>query len=135
METTQTQAAVDPKDVKKYQLFKTRIINSNYVFKDGTQAQFKGGMYATDNQVFIDELQAEIAAGHMYIYQEAGQELLSANDLDPEIATKRRIIAEYLAEQEKLQKAGTTNFGESEQGKLNALNSLSIKDITAGGSK
>jgi hypothetical protein len=49
-------------------VFKSRIPNSSYFFKDGLQAAFLLGRYETDDTSRIKELQAEIDLKHPHIY-------------------------------------------------------------------
>ncbi len=77
--------------------FYNSLGNCSYVFKNGKAAPFFSGMYATDIQEEIDELNAEIAAGHPYLF--INKDALTVETVDPIEALKKKHIAEYLATQ------------------------------------
>lgn len=86
-------------EAKTVNLFFSHIPNSRYVFPNGQEAAFTGGRYATSQQWEIDHLNAEIAAGNLYIHTRAGQEVVTEEALDPMYEYKQRVIAEFIAKQ------------------------------------
>ena len=84
---------------KKLRVFKSTMGSSNYVFKDGSFAAFVSGKFYTDNDEYIAELQAEVAAKHPNIYVDADESEIDAVMVDPATAQRINIVAEYLAQQ------------------------------------
>ena len=68
---------------------------SRYVFKSGQLAVFIGGVYRTNVETEINELNAEIRAGIGAIWTIPGQEVVDSDDIDPMAVMKRKIIADY----------------------------------------
>ena len=133
MQVPETSASLKPaatKEDKTLHLFISRIPNSTFVFPDGTIAVFKAGQYATDVEAKIQWLNHEISEGHPFIYVDPEKVTVLQSDLDPEQALRKRIIAEYLAEQQAIAK-GDKDMGTSEQGKLNVAGSNAVKELTA----
>ncbi len=76
--------------------FLNTIKSCGYIFKDGTRANFINGVYRTSDEHEIAELNDAISKRNPYIL--SGREI-TAEELDPMIGVKRKIIDEYLAEQ------------------------------------
>lgn len=79
-------------------VFFNTIPNCRYTFKDGTDANFLGGKYLTDNEVQIRELSREVANGHPHIYTKADHLTEDTTIVDPMVAIREKVRAELLAE-------------------------------------
>lgn len=113
-------------------VFKSTLPSINYIFKDGRQAVFTHGMYTTDNQKFIDELNEEIAAGHPHIVVDPDKRTMDSSELDPIANLRERLRAEILAEMEKASDP-SNDMGKSEPAKLGAANSMDVASAAMGG--
>lgn len=74
--------------------------NIKYIFKNGKEAPFVGlpeGKFATTVQAEIDELLAEIRAGHPFIHQKEGHTTQVAGET-PYEAMKKKMREDILAE-------------------------------------
>jgi hypothetical protein len=69
----------------------------NYVFRSGVTAVFNLGIYRTNVQSEIDELNEQIAAGLRSIWVPKDGATVDSDDIDPEAVMRRKIIAEYEA--------------------------------------
>lgn len=78
-------------------IFKCRVVNINYVFKDGKTAVFKRrtneavGQYLTDDPVEVAELQAIAAKNHQHIYVDPNEETVDSELADPAVAYKKKV--------------------------------------------
>jgi hypothetical protein len=111
----------------KYHVFYCRIPNSNYIFPDGTQANFTGGRYATQDEGKAHHLREVVKQGNVHIYIDPDKLELTEAELDPMAELKARIIAEHEAKKAIEQGA----MGEYAQGKLNVADSNSIGQAAA----
>jgi len=112
---------------EKYFVFYNRIANSNYIFPDGSQANFTGGRYATQDEDKAAHLNSVVKQGNPHIFIDPAKLMLTVDELDPMAELKARIIAEYEAKQA-LTKG---EMGTSVQGKLNVADTLSIGEGAA----
>ena len=114
-------------------IFKARIPSVNYIFKNGKPAIFISGRFATPIQSEIDELKAEIEAGHPHIYIDADEPTMDAELISPIDALREKIRAELMAEM-----AAATNpsndMGTTTQEPLKPANSQDIAQAATGGS-
>lgn len=69
-----------------------------YIFKDGHEAYFIGGVYHTNEEQEYYELMSEIQKGHPNIYQEPGKEIVEFHDKKELEDIGRKAIAEFLAQ-------------------------------------
>lgn len=83
-----------------YKLFKCSIASAKFFFKDGNVAYFVNGRYATDNENYIAELEAEIKAKHPHIFVDENEKETAQITQDPMSALKEKLRAELLAEME-----------------------------------
>lgn len=120
-------AVIATRDLKteKYRKFKNSYLSCNYIFKDGTQAVFKLGVYLTDNPHRISELEEEVRRGHPHISIDKNDYEVSEEDLNPEAVLRRKHFVEFQAEMEA---TANRDMGTSEQGKLKPANT---KDMAA----
>jgi len=111
--------------IREYTVYYSTIPNSQYLFKDGTAAEFTGGRFLTDDSRHITELDAEIARKHQFISK--GLTKITDKDLDPIAEIKRKAVEEYVAKQ-KAATNPTSDKGTSIQAPLmqSAANSNSI---------
>jgi hypothetical protein len=87
------------KQIIVYSVFKNRIPSCTFVQKNGNVISFVEGTYRTTKQDEIDEITAEINAGHPHMYIDPNQKTIQSDQLDPLAGLRTRIIAEYLAAQ------------------------------------
>lgn len=64
-------------------IFKNRIQNCSYFFKDGTQAAFLAGKFVTSIQSQIEELTAEVENFHPHIYIDKAEAFIDSEALTP----------------------------------------------------
>lgn len=72
--------------------------NCRYTFKSGKDLHFLGGKAHTNIQAEIDELNAEVEAGHPHIYVDADNLTEDMTKVDPMEAIKAKVREELLAE-------------------------------------
>jgi len=113
-------------------IFKNTMPSCNYIFKDGTSAVFVSGRYHTDDPKRIEELAAEVDAGHPHIYVDAAEATVQKEMLDPMNALRAKIIGEYLAAQAAATDP-TNDMGKSTQGPVIPANTQDIQQAAAGG--
>lgn len=101
---------------KLLHVFKSNIPSSQYIFKSGKYAHFVDGKYFTDIESEIAELEAEIAGRHPHIYKDNGELTIVAEDRDPMVALRKKIIAEHEAQKAAIER-GDKDFGNSVQEK------------------
>ena len=83
-------------DEKKYHKFHSTFPTAKYIFKNGEIAQFQNGIYLTENPLKIEELTEEIKLGNPYLFV-GDKAVVTAEDMDPLAALKKKIIAEHEA--------------------------------------
>jgi hypothetical protein len=138
-------------------IFRNRISSCNYVFEDGTVANFVGGIYTTDDPMKAQELQNLVdgvqkkrdnkgnevfnAAGenvwaktskHPHIYQDEGVKTIDSAQLDPLWAIKEKLREELRAEMGLVDP--NRDMGNYEQGNLNPTSTQDIASASTGGS-
>lgn len=86
-------------EVKMKRLFLCTIQSCKYHFKNGKEANFISGEYATDAAEEIEQLDAEVAAMHPHIYIDPKRKEVDASTLDPLEVIKRKAVEEYIAAQ------------------------------------
>lgn len=109
---------------KLYSVFYCRIPNSNFIFADGSVANFTGGRYVTDDPDKAAFLKREVTLGNPHIYIDAEKTVVTAKELDPMAELKARIIAEY--EASKIKEDKNRDLGTSNQGKLNIADTKTV---------
>lgn len=80
-----------------YHAFQNTLGNCRFTFSKGKDANFLSGEYLTNNQAEIDELNAEVAAGHPHIYIKTDRVTVDTTYVDPLEAIKARAVEEYKA--------------------------------------
>lgn len=130
-------------------IFRNRLPSCAYVFKDGSIANFVGGVYTTDDPTKAAELQDLVdgmankidtkgnevftadgknvrvrTAKHPYIYQEAGVTTIDSDQLDPLWALKQQVREQILAEMAASNPG--RDMGEYAQSKLIPANSTNV---------
>lgn len=118
-----------------YAVYRNSLPGACVVFPDGQRAEFLGGRYVTDNQNFINILDAEIARGNVHLRRGTPEESLGYGE-DPIAALRAKIISEYQEDQARIAQelANGKQFGNSVQGTLNAASTTDIAPVAAGGS-
>lgn len=76
-------------------VFKNTERSSSFIFKNGKSAVFTQGEYYTDDENEIAELEAEIKAGHTYIYIDENKKEVDVSKLDPLHEIRAAAIEEY----------------------------------------
>lgn len=115
--------------VTKYALFKCLAFPScRYIFPDGKAATFVQGRYLTNIESEIRHLEAEVERGSS-ISIDPNERVVDSLD-DPMEALRKKIIADYLAQQERALDA-QANVSESEEGKLNVANTATLGAMAA----
>lgn len=126
-----TQATANLKadtSVVKGRVFHSTIPSIRYVFRAGKHAVFIDGKYTTNIAHEIEELDAEIEAGHPNFFIKSKEEVAPVEPLE---ALREKFIKEFLAKQAEDTKT-VKDGGTSEQGKLNVANSTTIASAAAG---
>ncbi len=95
--------AVEPKE-ETYQVYKSSLRNQRIAMPDGKLITITGGRYITKDENEIAFLDSEIENGFPYL---AKSEAMTSADLDPMATLKRKIIAEYLENEQKTPQIGT----------------------------
>lgn len=114
-------------------VFKNRIPNSNYITKAGKQLSFVNGTHTTDNEVDVQELEAEIKSGNPHIYVDENEKEVDSEAATPiqqlEQKMRAKILAEMAAATDKNNDRGNTEF----TGKLEGIsNSTTVAEGMAG---
>lgn len=81
-------------------LYKSSLLSCKYHTKSGKELAFVAGRFATDDEVEIAELDAEVKARHPHIYIDSAEAEVDSVKVDPVEAIRKKAIADYLAEQE-----------------------------------
>jgi hypothetical protein len=98
-----------------------------YVFKSGKIAEFIGGLYRTTVKSEIEELQAEIDSGIGSIWVPPEAPTIDSEDMDPVAVMKKKVIAEYLAQQARAQNNGeSTSESDPKTGMGNTKNLAAV---------
>lgn len=123
-------------EVKTLHLFQSNLQSHNFVFKNGTVAHFIRGVYTTDIESEIDELNAEIKARHPHIFIDPNRVTIAADELDPMSALKKKLKEEIRAEMEAAAGTTTRNMGSTAQAKDGGqVNSNTVAPVAAGAIK
>lgn len=110
----------------------SRIPHVRYVFKDGSVANFTGDRFTTTEPAEISELDAAVAAKNQVIYTKPGMERVDPESLDPVLAFKKQVIAEYLANQAAASGNPNRDMGKSDSsGGVKPASTQAIAAITA----
>lgn len=100
---------------KVFNVFKNTLGNASFVTSKGKVLHFLNGEHITDVAVDIEELQAEVAAGHPHIYIDKERETVDGNAKSAMDMLKETLRAELLREMEAAKLAASTNnFGETD---------------------
>ena len=110
--------------------FFSRIPSCKYIFKNGKEAAFVGGIFDTDIPQEVAELEAEVAAGHPQIFIDPDQFVIDTAQIDPLAEIKRKAIEEYLAAQ-KAASDPANDRGTTEESKLNVTSTADISGAAA----
>jgi len=103
------------------------------VFANGKPAIFVSGVYRTDIDWEIAELDKEVKSGHPHIYVDSAEATIESEMVDPMNALRAKIIAEFVASQEAATNPDN-DMGKSTQGAVIPANSRDIASAAAGGS-
>lgn len=111
----------------------SRIPSVRYVFKDGTVANFTGDRYTTTDPKEVRELDEVVEQKNQVIYTKPGAERIDPDSLDPVLAFKKQVIAEYLANQAAASGNPNRDMGKSDSsGGVTPASTQAIAAITAG---
>ena len=86
-----------------------------YLFGNGKEAIFVGGVYLTDVPWEIEQLDSEVQQGHPHIYVDAANLTTDSDGADPLEIIRRKAVADYIAAQ-KVASDPTTYRGTSDNG-------------------
>lgn len=76
--------------------FKSRLGSTKFIFKNGKAANFvPPGEFLTDVELEIEELNAEITGGNVYLYIDSLDFEVDTNALSPLEELKRKAVAEF----------------------------------------
>lgn len=87
-----------PEVTQMLRVFKSTLTSMRMVTPSGKVLDFIKHRYYTSNPSIIAELEAELAHGHPYVYVDAKEFEIASEDRDPNVALKKRLRAEILAE-------------------------------------
>ena len=104
----------------------------NFVFPNGKVAVFRHYRFATEVPSEIEVLDREVAGNHPYIYVKQDALYLTEEMEDPMKALRKKIIADYLAEQAKFVDPNN-NMGNTVQENLRPQSTSDIASVAAGG--
>lgn len=114
--------------------FESNLRSMRYVFANGDVAHFVQGEYFTNKENEIEELGAEVDAGHPHISIDKAKLLVDTKFRTPEEKIREQIIAELQA-QGRLIAEGTSDFGTSDQQlKLQVGNTRDVASAMSGSS-
>ena len=108
-----------------YDVFFCHVPNSTFIFPNGALAVFTGGRYATSDPAKAAYLQYEIDQGNSHIFRNPECMQLKQEDLAPDAEYRKRVIAEYLAQQAAA-KLNPADMGDYSQGNLNVTDTASV---------
>jgi hypothetical protein len=109
---------------KMVNLYLSTFPSCRYIYKDGTEAVFVNGKYATGEQNRIEELDAEVAARHPYIFTDKDKLQIDEKELDPMEALKKKIIAEAIASGEVVSSSSSSDQSPVKPSSVAALSGL-----------
>ncbi len=110
--------------------FKSHLLSSKYIFKNGKEANFIGGVFLTNVEHEVSELQNEIELGHPHIYVDLNALEVDTKYVDPMEALKAKHFAEFEALQKKATD-GSMDMGTSVQGKNVVTSSANVANAAA----
>lgn len=87
--------------------FKCTIPYCQYIFANGKQAAFIGGIYDTGVASEIAELTAACEAGSPHFYIDPSDNSVSTDRVDPLELIRQRAVADYLAQQAAIAEAAS----------------------------
>ena len=86
-------------ELKTFSVYKSSLPNQRIPMPNGRLICITSGKYITDKEDEIEFLDNEIKAGFPYL---ASAGTMTSEDLDPMISLRRKIIADYLANEAKV---------------------------------
>jgi len=115
-------------------LYKSTLKFNNVIFPNGHVAHFKGGMFVTDNQDYIDYLDSQIAKNGFggVIYIDPNARTISAEQENPMLALRRKFYEEFEAERA-AHLNPANDMGSSDSGKLKPASTTDIAPVALGG--
>lgn len=114
-----------------FQLYFSNPASMQYVFTDGTTAQFVAGRFWTDVPTKISQLD-EMVKLRRNISRDVNMLTISGDATDPLMALRARFFAEF-QEQQAANLNPTQDLGTSVQGAFKAASTTDIAPVTAGG--
>lgn len=119
-------------DTPKKHLYWSTMPFMNYVFTKGEFAHFRHHRFATDVPEEIEQLNNEVARKHPHIYIKPDQPYLTEEMEDPMKALKKKIIAEFLAQQAAFTDP-ENDMGNTKQEAIRPQSTTDIAAVAAGG--
>jgi hypothetical protein len=126
VQTTESQGAK--------RLYKSSARSCNVILPDGVTLNFRMGMYSTADEGVIKYLDRQIAKNGFggSIYIDPNARTITEEQENPMLALRKKIIAEYVAEQNAFLNPGN-DMGTSDQGKLKPASTSDIAPVAASG--
>lgn len=118
-------------ETKIFQLFFSSVFSMQVISSKGKAMAFVGGRYWTDDEGEINDLQGLIDAGNQTIYRNENQLTIAEDELDPMNVLRKKIIAEYLAEQA-AQIDSSNDRGNTENERLTPQSTQDIAAVAIG---
>lgn len=113
-------------------VFKSTIPSVNFIFANGKPAIFQQGVYRTDVDWEIAELEKEVLARHPHIYIDEKEREIDSEMVDPMNALRAKIIADYLASEQAATNL-SNDMGATLQEPLKPASSRDVAVAAAGG--
>lgn len=119
-------------------VFKCRVPFNKYYLTDGRECEFikepgtNQGVYYTNQQDIIDELNYQISKRHPLIFVDPNQKTIREEERDPEVRKRAQIVRELMADGW-VKQDPTNDMGNSVNGPLKVGTTSSMAAVAAGG--
>lgn len=131
-------APVEVEPGETLHVFKCRVPFNKYYLTDGRACEFlkepgsNFGVYYTNQQDIIDELNYQISKRHPLIFVDPNQKTILEEERDPEVRKRAQIVRELMADGW-FKQDPTNDMGNSVNGPLKAASTSSMAAVAAGG--
>jgi len=94
------ETAIENKDKELFNIYHCSVGSCRMITREGKVIIFDAeGKTITNSKEVIDYLDAEMVSGHPHLSVKEGEERVSADELDPMVAFKKKVIAEHIESQ------------------------------------